>query len=154
MDKIFKTYYNSPIGIIEISGTEKAISSIVFCEDIQEDEVIPDVILECKSQLEEYFLGKRKNFSVEIILAGTEFQKKVWESLKSIPYGNTVSYKHIAEEIGNSKAVRAVGTTNSKNKLGIIVPCHRVIGSDGNLTGFAWGMWRKEWLINHEKKFL
>jgi methylated-DNA-[protein]-cysteine S-methyltransferase len=102
--------------------------------------------------LDEYFKGKRQNFSLELQLEGTDFQKKVWEQLQKIPYGETASYKDVAVAIGNEKAVRAVGGANGMNNIAIIIPCHRVIGADGNLVGFGGGLWRKVWLLNHEKQ--
>jgi len=105
---------------------------------------------ELKNQLEEYFEGKRKQFNVPIVTFGTEFQKKAWEALMKIPYGKTRSYRMQAEIIGHPKAVRAVGTANGLNRLAIVIPCHRVIGENGKLTGYGGGLWRKQWLLNHE----
>lgn len=150
--KIYKAYYDSPIGIIEVAGTEEGISSIIFVENKEDITECSNSIRKCVEQLDEYFKGKRKDFDINLLVEGTEFQKNVWNSLKSIPYGRTASYKDIAREIGNEKAVRAVGSTNSKNPISIIVPCHRVIGANGKLTGYAGGLWRKEWLLNHEAK--
>ena len=104
------------------------------------------------TQLKEYFDGNRTKFDLNILLDGTQFQKQVWEQLQTIPHATTVSYKDIAKSISNEKAVRAVGSANGKNPIAIAVPCHRVIGSDGSLSGYAYGVWRKQWLINHEKK--
>ena len=105
---------------------------------------------ECIKQLDEYFSGKRKMFDIDVILKGTEFQRKVWNALKDIPYGVTVSYALIAEKTGDRKAARAVGNANNKNPVSIIIPCHRVIGSNGSLTGYGGGLWRKKWLLEHE----
>lgn len=151
MNNICKAYYNSPIGIVEVKGTEEAILSILFVEKSEEVDYVPEVVKECLKQLDEYFNGKRKEFSVNYIFEGTEFQKKVWTALTNIPFGETASYKDIAEAVGNVKAVRAVGSTNGKNLISIIVPCHRVIGANGTLTGYAGGLWRKEWLLDHER---
>jgi methylated-DNA-[protein]-cysteine S-methyltransferase len=150
---IYKAYYESPIGIIEVSGSEEGIISIIFVDNIIDENEYPESIKECIDQLDEYFQGKRKNFEIKLIVEGTDFQKKVWRELTSIPYGKTASYKDIAREIGNEKAVRAVGSTNGKNPVSIIVPCHRVIGANGKLTGYAGGLWRKEWLLQHEEKY-
>lgn len=148
----FKAYYNSEIGLIEVKGTEEAILSVNFVDDKSRGSPdVPPCVKECVEQIDEYFNGKRKKFTIEIQLQGTDFQKKVWKQLMKIPYGKTVSYKDIAASIGNKKAVRAVGGANNKNKIAIIVPCHRVIGSDGDLVGFGGGLWRKEWLLRHEK---
>ena len=111
----------------------------------------PLVLAECYNQLDEYFKGKRHEFTFPYQLEGTSFQKMVWNALNEIPYSKTWSYKEIALSIGNEKAVRAVGSANGKNKLSIVIPCHRVIGSNGTLTGYAGGLWRKEWLLHHER---
>lgn len=102
------------------------------------------------SQIKEYLMGKRKSFNIEYELDGTEFQKKVWKALEEIPYGMTVSYKFLAEKIGSPKAFRAVGNANNKNKLAILIPCHRVIGSNKNLVGYAYGIELKKYLIELE----
>ena len=154
MEHIFKAYYNSPIGYIQILGNEHSIISLDFIDEINNDEKRNDLLNTCITELDEYFKGKRRSFSLNLLLNGTDFQKKVWKALINIPYGKTVSYKDIAKAIGNEKSARAVGNANNKNKIAIIVPCHRVIGSNGLLTGYAGGIWRKEWLINHEKMFL
>jgi methylated-DNA-[protein]-cysteine S-methyltransferase len=154
MEYIFKAYYNSPIGYIQILGNEHSIISLDFIGEINNDEKRNDLLNTCITELDEYFKGKRRSFSLNLLLNGTDFQKKVWNALINIPYGKTVSYKDIAKAIGNEKSARAVGNANNKNKIAIIVPCHRVIGSNGLLTGYAGGIWRKEWLINHEKMFL
>lgn len=157
MIKIYKLDYESPIGIIEIIGTNEAIISILFSEggkkvNFLQDET-PSVLSECYKQLDEYFKGNRLEFSLPYQFEGTDFQKTVWEALIKIPYGEKASYKDIALSIGNEKAIRAVGSANGKNKLSIVIPCHRVIGANGKLTGYAGGLWRKEWLIQHEKFF-
>lgn len=152
MNEIYQTYYNSPLGQIELTGTKEGIISIMFREDGEQTKDIPVVLAECYQQIDEYFQGKRHSFSFNYVLNGTEFQNKVWAELAKIPYGETVSYKNIAEGIGNVKAIRAVGRANGKNMLNIVIPCHRVIGANGSLTGYGGGLWRKEWLINHEQK--
>ena len=152
--KTLKTYYDSKVGILEIEGTEKAITKVNFSDKkkIKSDSNLPPILKKCLKQLDEYFKGKRQNFSLELHLEGTDFQKKVWEQLQRIPYGETASYKDVAVAIGNEKAVRAVGGANGMNNIAIIIPCHRVIGADGNLVGFGGGLWRKVWLLNHEKQ--
>jgi methylated-DNA-[protein]-cysteine S-methyltransferase len=153
MEKIFKTYYDSKIGPLEITGTEKGITGLRFVRrKAKSDSDLPPLMKEALKQLDEYFAGKRKDFTVKLILKGTDFQKKVWEQLKKIPYASTTSYKDVARDIGKEKAVRAVGGANSRNDIVIIVPCHRVIAHDGTLGGFGGGLWRKEWLLKHEKK--
>lgn len=146
-------FYNSPIGIIEINEEKGYVTKVSFVELI-EKESISKVIELCKKELYMYFNGNLKSFTVPCETFGTEFQKKVWNELTNLLYGDVVSYKYIAEKINNPKAVRAVGNTNRINKIAIIIPCHRVIGSNGNLVGYAGELWRKEWLINHEKKFM
>lgn len=153
MMKKYKTYYKSEIGLIEIVGTENVILSVGFVEEKSKNSFeIHRCLEECIEQIDEYFRGKRKEFSVNLQLQGTDFQKKVWSQLMKIPFGETLSYKDVAASIGNEKAVRAVGNANGKNRIAIIIPCHRVIGSSGKLIGYASGVWRKEWLLLHERK--
>lgn len=111
------------------------------------------LIQQCIDQLNEYFEGSRKIFDIPLQQEGTPFQQKVWAQLLNIGYGKTISYLTLSKQIGDTKAIRAVGTTNGKNQIAIIVPCHRVIGSDGSLTGYAGELWRKKWLLEHEGKF-
>ncbi|MER1958682.1 MAG: methylated-DNA--[protein]-cysteine S-methyltransferase [Solibacillus sp.] len=148
--------YHSPIGVIEITATNHQITAVLFASRehvvFEKTEATPVVLNRCYEQLDEYFKGERQQFTVPYLHEGTVFQNHVWQALTTIPFGKTASYKEIAEVIGNVKAVRAVGMTNSKNQLSIIVPCHRVIGKNGKLTGYAGGLWRKEWLLEHEKK--
>ncbi|MFE6169225.1 methylated-DNA--[protein]-cysteine S-methyltransferase [Viridibacillus arvi] len=155
MSNLYKLDYESPIGVLEIIGTDKAISSIMFSEKDRAVNNIQDktpIVLEnCYDQFDEYFKGDRREFTFPIKYEGTNFQKTVWNALTSIPYGKTVSYTDIAVLIGNEKAIRAVGNANGKNKMSIVIPCHRIIGSNGKLTGYAGGLWRKEWLLQHEK---
>ena len=150
--KIFKTCYKSAIGPFEIAGTEKGIVSATFIKDERPgDAVLPSCLKECFRQLDEYFKGKRRKFAVDLLLQGTDFQKTVWRQLEKIPYGKTASYREIAVTIGKPNAYRAVGNANGKNPLAIIIPCHRVIGSNGDLVGYGGGLWRKEWLLKHER---
>ncbi|MCY6958662.1 methylated-DNA--[protein]-cysteine S-methyltransferase [Clostridium brassicae] len=150
MSKTYRVYYDSPIGIIEIKGTEEVILSIMYVDESKPNEE-NELLIKCCNELDEYFKGKRKDFTIKVSWNGTEFQNKLWNQLTKIPFGKTVTYKEIAQFIGNPKAVRAVGNANGKNILNILVPCHRVIGSNGSLTGYSGGIWRKEWLIRHEK---
>lgn len=151
----YKVHYASPIGVIEIIGTEQAVQSILFVENESGAEwgqaETPTPLIDCYNQLDEYFRGIRHEFTFPYELKGTDFQREVWSALTEIPYAKTQSYKELAVTIGNEKAIRAVGSANGKNKLSIVIPCHRVIGSNGTLTGYAGGLWRKEWLIEHEK---
>lgn len=148
---MYISFYDSPIGLIKIVANEEAIVALDFVYK-RSKESENDVIRQCKIQLDEYFKGIRKEFDVNIEINGTDFQKKVWQELKRIPYGQVRSYKDIAVAIGNEKAVRAVGGANNKNKIAIIIPCHRVVGKDGSLTGYAGGLWRKKWLLEHEER--
>jgi len=148
-DKV--AYYKTPIGIARIIGDEDGISSISVHDSEEESSShIPDCLKDCVNQLNEYFQGKRETFNLLINPKGTEFQKEVWRSLMQIPYGTTKSYLKMSEEMGDVKAIRAVASANAKNPVWIVIPCHRVIGSDGSLTGYAGGLWRKRWLLEHE----
>lgn len=147
--------YNSPIGNLLIEGDEKNIIGLYFsCHPTQNQGVLTWEMDKCIKQLEEYFSGERKTFNLNLNLKGTDFQKSVWNALLEIPYGETVTYGHIAKSINNPKAVRAVGGANNKNPISIIVPCHRVIGANGNMTGYGGEIWRKEFLLNLESKSL
>jgi methylated-DNA-[protein]-cysteine S-methyltransferase len=148
-----KAYYLSPLGPVEISGNRKGILSVGFVEKrLPNDRNLPECVKEGLRQLEEYFRGSRKKFSLKLLPQGTPFQKLVWQQLSRIPYGKAVSYGDVARAIGKPHAFRAVGGANNKNPIAIIIPCHRVIGSDGTLVGYGSGLWRKEWLLNHEKR--
>lgn len=150
----YYTYYESPIGLLKIGGTENYISEIMFVDDkkqIQYGEPgVSDVIHQCTEQLIEFFQGRRKTFNIPIHQEGTPFQEKVWSKLNDIPYGKTVSYLELSKIMGDEKAVRAVAASNGKNKIMIIVPCHRVIGTSKSLVGYAGGLMRKKWLLQHE----
>lgn len=148
-------YLKTPIGKIKITANEKAVTSILFVFDDTEmlPENLNDIVLAGKQQLSEFFAGKRKEFTFPVEQKGTEFQNNVWTIVTTIPFGHTASYLDIARAIGDRGAIRAVGTANGKNQLSIVMPCHRVIGADGNLTGYAGGLWRKKWLLDHEKKY-
>ncbi|WP_379967685.1 methylated-DNA--[protein]-cysteine S-methyltransferase [Ectobacillus sp. sgz5001026] len=148
---MFQTYYKSEIGWIEIKGNEDAIISVLFVDAPNKEEINP-VLESCKQQVQEYFEGTRRTFTVPLSAKGTEFQTGVWDALKTIPYGETASYSDIATKIGNPKAVRAIGNANSKNPISILVPCHRIIGKNRALVGYAGGLWRKKWLLTHEQK--
>lgn len=146
-----RTTLNTPLGTAEIIGDDTGISRIMILEeDHLPREEVPQELKKAVEQLELYFEGKLTAFNLEINPAGTEFQKKVWKALCEIPFGKTTSYLQLSKELGDIKAIRAVAAANGKNPLWIIVPCHRVIGSDGSLTGYAGGLWRKKWLLEHE----
>lgn len=152
------TVYDSPIGLIEIRGSEKGIAYLGFknrrAATVQPLSlpVTPSGLRDCVRQLDEYFCGRRRTFSLKLDLRGTEFQEKVWQKVAGIPYGRTATYKDIARSVGKEKAVRAVGGANHANPIPIIVPCHRVVGSGGKLTGYGGGLWRKYWLLEHERR--
>lgn len=146
-------YYASPLGTIEVIIENTHILSIEFSEEETHPRSYSNEIFDnCKLQLDDYFAGTAKEFDLPLYFNGTSFQNKVWKELTEIPYGKTISYLELATRIGNPKAVRAVGTTNGKNPFVIVVPCHRVIGKNGTLTGYGGGLWRKEWLLEHEIK--
>lgn len=148
---MLQAYIKTPLGIAEISGDENGISSILaFDEGKPISDIIPHELQEAVTQLQDYFDGKRSNFTFKLNPSGTEFQKKVWQGLLEIPYGKTLSYQEFSIRLGDVKAIRAVASANGRNPLWIVVPCHRVIGSDGSLTGYAGGLWRKKWLLDHE----
>ena len=151
---IYKTYYKSPIGPIEISGMQDSILTVDFVEDmLPGDADLPFCLKTCLKQINEYFSGNRREFLLKLDPQGTKFQRMVWQQLEKIPYGAVVSYGEIASIIGKPKAFRAVGSANGRNPIAIIIPCHRVVGSDGSLTGYGGGLWRKEWLLKHEKGY-
>ena len=153
---------DSPIGPLYISASDDSISkisfhasSVVINKETNDVSTIPEtsILSECKKQLDDYFKGERTNFTFPIKLNGTEFQQSVWNQLLLIPYGRTTSYMQLSKQIGNTKAIRAVGTANGKNNIAIVIPCHRVIGSNGTLVGYGGELWRKKWLLDHESKF-
>jgi len=138
---------------MEIIASKHAVHALHFTEIRNVPSLqAPKILSECLQQLEEYFDGKRKIFSVNTEQKGTDFQKLVWKHLEDIPYGKTVSYLDVAKKSGDEKSVRAVGNANGKNKIPIIIPCHRVIGTNDSLIGYSGGLWRKQWLLDHEKK--
>jgi len=145
-------YIETPLGVASISGDEGGIASISVTQENQDllSKDIPLHLKDAVQQLKEYFEGKRTAFDLNLNPSGTEFQKRVWKELLTIPFGKTVSYLDIAKKLGDPKTIRAAASANGKNPLWIVVPCHRVIGSDGSLTGYAGGLWRKKWLLEHE----
>ncbi|WP_214813507.1 MULTISPECIES: methylated-DNA--[protein]-cysteine S-methyltransferase [Exiguobacterium] len=151
----YKLDVETPIGVLEIIGAEQVVQSILFVEreskrSMEQD--VPNVLRQCRDELNAYFRGERMTFTFPTEQIGTTFQHDVWDALQTIPYAETASYRELAERVKRPTAVRAVGATNGRNKLSIVVPCHRVIGSTGKLTGYAGGLWRKEWLLQHEKQ--
>ncbi|MBV7529808.1 methylated-DNA--[protein]-cysteine S-methyltransferase [Chitinophaga sp. sic0106] len=152
MDTLYHLRIDTPVGALLISGTTAYITSVSFTNDPEEEfHEAPPLLLECAQQLFEYFAGDRRAFDLPISQHGSVFQHTVWSQLVKIPYGQTITYLQLAKRINNVKSIRAVGTTNGKNALAIIVPCHRVVGANGVLTGYAGGLWRKRWLLDHER---
>ena len=151
---LYTAYYLSPLGPLRIQCTDKHIKAVLFCreEDVQANEE-HKLLQTCARQLEEYFAGKRRNFHLPLNQDGTGFQVKVWNLLEQIPFGKTISYHKLSGQYGDLKAIRAVASANGKNNIAIIVPCHRVIGSDHSLVGYAGGLWRKKWLLEHEARY-
>lgn len=144
-------YYKTPIGTAKIVGNKNGISALyVIDEEIKTSAVIPKYLQNCVQQLDEYFNGTRTAFNLKLNLQGTDFQQRVWKELLNVPYGETRTYLEQSKKLGDPKAIRAVASANGKNPIWIIIPCHRIIGSDGSLTGYAGGLWRKKWLLEHE----
>ena len=151
MESSETTYYKTPIGIAKIIGNQDGISSITVIDTaIEIPKNIPTCLQECVQQLDEYFNKTRTNFTIKINPKGTEFQQKVWAELSTIPFAKTRTYLEQSKKMGDVKAIRAVASANGKNPIWIVIPCHRVIGSNGSLTGYASGIWRKKWLLEHE----
>ena len=141
----------TPLGVAKLEGDENGLQTITILNGAEElTKVIPEVLEDSVYQLKEYFDGQRKDFTLELNPQGTDFQKRVWQALLNIPFGKTTSYLALSKTLGDVKAIRAVAGANGKNPLWIVIPCHRVIGSDGSLTGYAGGLHRKKWLLEHE----
>jgi methylated-DNA-[protein]-cysteine S-methyltransferase len=149
-------YYDSPLGPIQITGNDEAITAVSFKEEANGSSLTPAsthppaLLTQCAQQLQEYFEGKRTVFELPLAQPGTDFQQKVWGQLLTIPFGKTVSYMHMAKQLGDPKVIRAAAAANGKNNIAIIVPCHRVIGANQTLVGYAGGLWRKKWLLDLE----
>ena len=156
MPELYTTYYHSPIGLLKISGTENYISEVSFYDKVQKTEGkkknLPPLIIQCVEQLIQYFQGERREFDLPIHQPGTKFQQGVWSEIITVPFGKTISYLELARKTGDTKAIRAVGSANGKNNVAIIIPCHRIIGANRELVGYAGGIWRKKWLLEHEAK--
>jgi methylated-DNA-[protein]-cysteine S-methyltransferase len=152
MSQLETAYIDTPLGILRIIGNQDGVAFIDFIKSDAEvtNLTVPLNLKNAANEMDEYFNRKRKSFTIKSIAKGTAFQEKVWDELRKIKYGETASYAEIANRIGNAKAVRAVANANARNPLSIIVPCHRIIGSNGKLTGYAGGLWRKEWLLGME----
>ncbi len=146
----------SPIGLLSIEATEQHLVSVAFLDDfapqLPPNPSPPTFLEEVLTQLKSYFKGGKSQFSLPIAFEGTPFQQRVWRAIASIPLGETRTYQSLASELGDTKAVRAIGSASALNKLLIVIPCHRIVGSDGSLTGYAGGLWRKKWLLEHEQR--
>lgn len=148
-------YLTTPLGVVAIAGSRDGISAVSFVDTPQVTPAgLPDCVEDCRRQLAEYFSGDRIAFSVPLSPQATAFRWRVWRQLMAIGFGQTCSYRDLAAAVGNPAAVRAVGRANAANPLNIIIPCHRVIGADGSLTGYGGGLWRKQWLLDHERTIL
>jgi methylated-DNA-[protein]-cysteine S-methyltransferase len=157
-------YYCSPLGKLTLTGNNESLTGLVFEKaenagkgadvSVEQLPIVSPVIKKCIAQLDDYFSGRYLCFDIPLHQSGTPFQQKVWEELRNIPAGQTISYLQLSKKLGDPKAIRAVGMANGKNNIAVIVPCHRVIGSNGHLVGYGGDLWRKKWLLQHEAKFL
>ena len=156
MAEVYTTYYHSPIGLLKITGTDNYIIEVSFHDTTKKTEGrkkhLPPMLIQCLEQLIQYFHGERRQFELPVNQPGTPFQQGVWNELTAIPFGKIISYLELARRTGDTKATRAVANANGKNNVAIIVPCHRVIGSNKDLVGYSGGLWRKKWLLEHEAK--
>lgn len=147
---MYNDYFDSPLGLMEFKASDKGLTQVIFCGSDKKAIQRNDITEQCKKELAEYFSGCRKVFDLPLDPQGTDFQKAVWQCLSKIPFGESVTYLHIAKMVNKPKGSQAVGGANGRNPISIIVPCHRVIGANGSLTGYAGGIERKLWLLNHE----
>jgi methylated-DNA-[protein]-cysteine S-methyltransferase len=151
---IIHSYVDSPLGPLLLTGDGEGLTGLYTDQHgrlpTELGPRIDEEFAEARTQLQEYFAGERDDFDLRLTAPGTTFQRAVWQALREIPYGSTMTYREVAEQVGNPKAVRAVGSANSRNPISIIVPCHRVVGSDGKLIGYAGGFSAKKWLLDHE----
>jgi methylated-DNA-[protein]-cysteine S-methyltransferase len=160
--EVTSTWYKSPLGLLRIGGTDSYISEISFVDHLDRaidgpGELrgpVSPMIIQCIEQLIQYFQGQRRVFDFPVYQEGTAFQQNVWNELTAIPFGKTISYLEMARRLGDPKCIRAAASANGRNNLAIVVPCHRVIGSKRDLVGYAGGLWRKKWLLDHETKIL
>jgi methylated-DNA-[protein]-cysteine S-methyltransferase len=162
MLEITSTYYQSPLGLLRIGGTDTYISEISFVDHLEDDEYkrsglqgpVTPIVIQCIEQLIQYFQGQRRVFEFPVYQEGSPFQQRVWNELTAIPFGKTISYLEQSRRLGDTKAIRATAAANGRNNIAIVVPCHRVIGSKRDLVGYAGGLWRKKWLLDHETKIM
>jgi methylated-DNA-[protein]-cysteine S-methyltransferase len=151
MNAVETAHIPSPLGTIEITGSNGVIFSVSFHEEQEKSaSKVPASLKVCAQQIEEYFSGKRKQFDLPLQPNGTVFQRHVWDELLKIPFGKTISYLQLARHLGDEKRIRAAASANGKNPIGILIPCHRVIGANSELVGYMGGLWRKQWLLDHE----
>ncbi len=149
------TYYQSPLGLLRIAGTDQFITRVSFQDEpvsMEASAELPPLVINAVEQLIRYFNGSLQIFDFPLNQPGTEFQQNVWHLLSSIPFGRTQSYMQLAIRAGDPKTTRAVAAANGRNNVAIVIPCHRVIGSNRALTGYAGGIWRKKWLLDHEAR--
>ena len=156
-------YYKSPVGVLKLSGDDGALTELIFVSTerrgLPGEDNLPltapqsDILKQTVEQLNDYFAGKIMQFNLRLNQEGTGFQQRVWAELLNIKAGSPISYLTLSKRLGDVKAIRAVGTANGRNNISIIVPCHRVIGSNGTLVGYGGDLWRKKWLLEHENKF-
>ncbi|OLS31978.1 MAG: Methylated-DNA--protein-cysteine methyltransferase [Candidatus Heimdallarchaeota archaeon AB_125] len=151
MEEFYIANYNSPIGNLVVISNQQSILECNFQNKKKQSKEIPRILERALKQLDEYFKGERRKFDLDLSPSGTEFQEEVWKQLIEIPFGSTISYRELAVNVGNKRAVRAVGNANGKNPISIIIPCHRVIGSDGKLVGYGGGIEKKKWLLDFEQ---
>ena len=151
LEEFYIANYNSPIGNLVVISNQQSILECNFQNKKKQSKEIPRILERALKQLDEYFKGERRKFDLDLSPSGTEFQEEVWKQLIEIPFGSTISYRELAVKIGNKRAVRAVGNANGKNPISIIIPCHRVIGSDGKLVGYGGGIEKKKWLLDFEQ---
>ncbi|MFA6083001.1 methylated-DNA--[protein]-cysteine S-methyltransferase [Mucilaginibacter sp.] len=150
-----EVYYRTPVGIALIVAEDGYITKVsIRDEELEETTTDSPILLEAIKQLREYFEGERKDFDLPIKQPGSSFQQEVWQQLLQIKYGSTITYLQQSQLMKNPLAIRAIAAANGKNNLWIVVPCHRVIGSNGSLTGYAGGLWRKQWLLEHEARVM
>jgi methylated-DNA-[protein]-cysteine S-methyltransferase len=150
--EIYFARLDSPLGALEVVASKYAVHAVRFGEPARAPSPDPPPLLrECVAQLKKYFEGTLREFTVNTEQSGTDFQKLVWKKISMIPFGRTASYLDVARSLGNENALRAVGNANGRNRIPVIVPCHRVVGANDSLTGYAGGLWRKQWLLDHEK---
>ncbi len=154
MDDLIFAYVDSPIGLVEIGCSETGVAALNFVDSVRHPTSVSPCLTAACEQIAAYFAGTLTAFDLPLDLRGTEFQRRVWTQLLTVPYGQTATYLDIALALENPQAVRAVGAANGQNPVSIVVPCHRIIGSDGKLIGYGGGLWRKEWLLRHEGALL